>query len=107
MSFHRLPLRNADLLKLWLVVLKIDPNTRVEALRRADHRVCSVHFAPEDYFPVRAKKEGQKVQRLNLRKNAVPMVAEGSTDTTEVMHSEVSRSVSGENRKSDVFWENK
>ena len=36
-SFHRLPLYNLDVLKLWLVVLKMDPNTEVKVLRLADH----------------------------------------------------------------------
>ena len=81
-SFHRLPLHNPDVLKLWLVVLKMDPNSEVGALRRADGRVCSAHFAPEDFFHVK----GKKVQRQKLRKNAVPKVAESPTDTPEVTH---------------------
>jgi len=83
-SFHRLPYHDLNLLKLWLVALKMDLNTEVGALKRADYRVCGAHFAPEDFFPPKAKKEGQR--RLNLRKNAIPMVAEGTTDTVEVMH---------------------
>ncbi|KAJ8278234.1 hypothetical protein GJAV_G00085400 [Gymnothorax javanicus] len=94
-SFHRLPLRNLELLKLWLVALKIDPNTPVEALRRADHRVCSAHFATEDFFPARPQKEGRKVQRLNLRKNAIPMAAadtmEGQNPLTERTGKEIRR----------------
>ena len=85
-SFHRLPFRDLNLLKLWLVVLKMDLNTEVEALKRADYRVCGAHFAPEDFFLPKAQKEGQKGHRLILRKNAIPMVAEGITDTVEVMH---------------------
>jgi len=42
------PFRDLNLLKLWLVALKMDPNTEVGALKRADYRVCSAHFAPEE-----------------------------------------------------------
>nr|XP_019960218.1 PREDICTED: zinc finger MYM-type protein 4-like isoform X1 [Paralichthys olivaceus] len=83
-SFHRLPLFNPDALKLWLVALRMDPNTEVKALRRADNRVCSAHFAPEDFFPIKPPKEGQKGPRQHLRVNAIPNVAEGTTDTVEV-----------------------
>ncbi|XP_069388914.1 uncharacterized protein [Paralichthys olivaceus] len=64
-SFHRLPLRNLDVLKLWLVPLRMDPNTEVKALKRADNRLCSAHLAPEDFFPIKAPKEGQKGPRQN------------------------------------------
>lgn len=87
-SFHRLPFHDLDLLKLWLVVLKLDPNSTVEALRRADHRVCSIHFAAEDFFPQkpRTEKEKQKRLRIHLMKNAIPRAAAGTADTMEVMH---------------------
>ncbi|XP_029956594.1 serendipity locus protein delta-like isoform X4 [Salarias fasciatus] len=82
-TFHRLPFHDQDLLRLWLVVLKLDPDSPVEALRRADHRVCSVHFAAEDFFPdkPRTQKDEQKRQRMRLMKNAIPRVAAGTADT--------------------------
>ncbi|XP_074542366.1 zinc finger MYM-type protein 4 isoform X3 [Halichoeres trimaculatus] len=85
MSFHRLPFHDLALLKLWLVVLKLDPNSSVEALRRADHRVCSTHFAVDDFFPQkpRTEKEENKRQRIHLMKHAVPRVAAGTADTKE------------------------
>ncbi|KAM4585154.1 uncharacterized protein PAE49_004488 isoform 2-T2 [Odontesthes bonariensis] len=82
-SFHRLPLRNRDILKLWLVALKMDPNITVPRLRRLDHRVCSAHFSPEAFNPLREKKEGQKFQHQHIKKNAVPMAAEEPTQKTE------------------------
>ncbi|XP_072250697.1 uncharacterized protein [Leuresthes tenuis] len=82
-SFHRLPFRDLDLLKLWLVALKMDLKTEVGALKRMDHRVCSAHFAPEDFCPPKTQNEGQKGRRLILRKNTIPMVAEGKRDTVK------------------------
>ncbi len=79
-------MNNPELLKLWLVALKMDPNIEVEELRRASHRVCSAHFAPEDFIPTKPKKKGQEPQRQNLRRNAIPIVSEGKTDAAEVMH---------------------
>lgn len=75
-SFHRLPCKHRDLLKLWLVSLEIDPDTPVGTLKRMDYRVCSAHFSPQDYFPLKTK-EGRQVQHvtLDIRKNPVPKPA--------------------------------
>lgn len=62
----------------------MDPNTKVQALRRLDHRVCSAHFSPDDFFPAKEKKIGPKIQRMNLKKNAIPKAAEEQTEETEV-----------------------
>jgi len=59
-SFHRLPFCDLNLLKLWLVALKMDLNTEVGTLKRVDYRVCSTHFAREDFFPPKAQKEKKK-----------------------------------------------
>lgn len=66
-SFHRLPLGNTELLKLWLIVLQMDPNTDTEELKLAGHRVCSAHFSPEDFIIPKGVKEGrlQKRQHIN------------------------------------------
>ncbi|XP_074542663.1 uncharacterized protein pogza isoform X2 [Halichoeres trimaculatus] len=84
-SFHRLPLDYPALLKVWLVALKMDPNTEIEDLKRASHRVCSAHFAPEDFIRTKPKKKGQEPQRQNLKRSAIPTVSEGATDAAEVM----------------------
>ncbi|XP_040905033.1 zinc finger protein 3 homolog [Toxotes jaculatrix] len=47
LSFHRLPVREPERLKLWLFALNIDVNTPREQLRK--YIVCSEHFVPEDY----------------------------------------------------------
>ena len=70
-SFHRLPLDYPGLLKVWLVALKMDPNTEIEDLKLASHRVCSAHFAPEDFIRTKPKKKGQEPQRQNLKRTAV------------------------------------
>ena len=72
--------------KALLVVLKMDPNIPMEELRRVSHRVCSAHFAPEDFITKTTKIKGQEAQRQYLRRNAIPIVSEGKTDAAEVMH---------------------
>lgn len=71
-------------MKLWLVALKRDPDTGVEELRRLDYRVCGSHFAQDDFFPTKEKKAGQTIQRLKLKKSAVPVAAGECSETTEV-----------------------
>uniref|UniRef100_A0A672FQH8 THAP domain-containing protein 1 n=1 Tax=Salarias fasciatus TaxID=181472 RepID=A0A672FQH8_SALFA len=83
-SFHRLPLDSPGLLNVWLVALKMDPNTEIEDLNRASHRVCSAHFAPEDCIHTKPKKKGQEPQRQDLKRSAIPIVSEGATDAVEV-----------------------
>lgn len=47
LSFHRLPVREPERLKLWLFALNIDINTPQDELKKC--MVCSEHFAPQDY----------------------------------------------------------
>uniref|UniRef100_A0A672FVP1 THAP-type domain-containing protein n=1 Tax=Salarias fasciatus TaxID=181472 RepID=A0A672FVP1_SALFA len=77
LSFHRLPLRDRDLLRLWLIALNMDPSIKVPTLRRLDYRVCSAHFTSEDFYPAQERIEGQKTKRMNLKKNAIPAAAGG------------------------------
>lgn len=81
LSFHRVPSSDKDLLKLWLLALQIEPSTPTETVKRKDHKVCSVHFDPGDFYPRKPEpapvqkrtslsKEG--IQRTKLKPNAVP-----------------------------------
>ena len=81
-SFHRLPLSNGEMLKLWLIVLQMDANTPVQTLRLADHRVCSAHSSQDDYCQPK-KRRNPVPKHLFLKKTAVPRV-ERATDTVEV-----------------------
>ncbi|KAM9339822.1 zinc finger MYM-type protein 4-like [Symphorus nematophorus] len=72
-SFHRLPLMDTDVLKLWLFVLHIDANIPVHALRRADLRVCSDHFDREDYCQPKRRRHPVP-KHFFLKKTAVPRV---------------------------------
>ncbi|XP_017277896.1 zinc finger protein 239-like [Kryptolebias marmoratus] len=65
-KFHRIPSKDVDLRKLWLAALKRDVNTPPAALRRI--RVCSAHFADEDYIEPAASEKGQRF----LKERAVP-----------------------------------
>lgn len=81
-SFHRLPIRNWDVLKLWLVALKMDPNITVPRLKRLDDRVqCPLLIRG---LPLREKKEGQRFQHQHIKKNAVPLAAEEHTQKAGV-----------------------
>ena len=73
LSFHRLPLMDGDVLKLWLFVLHIDANTPVHALRLADLRVCSDHFDREDYCQPKRRRHPIP-KHFFLKKTAVPRV---------------------------------
>lgn len=86
MTFHRLPFANLEILKLWLVALKMDPDTDMEGLKRADHRVCSAHFTEQDFFPRPENPKYRKTerQRRRLRVTAIP-AAEDTTNPLEVM----------------------
>ncbi|XP_063044445.1 THAP domain-containing protein 1-like [Engraulis encrasicolus] len=84
LSFHRLPLQNREVLRLWLIAMRMDPNIRPQRLRRADHRVCSAHFSADDFCPLEEMKPGQKSQYRILKTGAVPTATEQrSEETTE------------------------
>ena len=75
LSFHRLPVREPERLKLWLCALNIDVNTPVDELKK--RIVCSEHFAPEDYS-VRGQPRTGARHRF-LTPTAVPTVGVSST----------------------------
>lgn len=75
LSFHRLPVREPERLKLWLSALNIDVNTPVDELKK--HVVCSEHFVPEDYS-VRGQPRTGAMHRF-LTPTAVPTVGVSST----------------------------
>lgn len=81
-SFHRLPLLDEDVLKSWLVVLQMDPNTPVHKLRLADHRVCSDHFSQDDYCQSKRRKNPK---HIFLKKTAVPKEEIPAADRVEVI----------------------
>ncbi|KAL7880758.1 hypothetical protein SRHO_G00030120 [Serrasalmus rhombeus] len=68
--FHRLPLRDEERLKLWLIALGVDTSTPVEKLK--GKVVCEEHFQPCDYYE---KMElATRTMRRFLRDSAVPSV---------------------------------
>ncbi|XP_073337392.1 uncharacterized protein [Pagrus major] len=74
LSFHRLPVREPERLKLWLFALNIDVNTPVDELKK--HIVCSEHFVPEDYS-VNRQPRTDATHRF-LTPTAVPTVGVSS-----------------------------
>ncbi|KAG5285668.1 hypothetical protein AALO_G00006050 [Alosa alosa] len=73
-SFHRLPFHDSQILKQWLLILKIDMNTPVDTLKQRDLRVCSAHFDPDDL--TQERRFGDLKQRMRLRRNAIPKAAQ-------------------------------
>uniref|UniRef100_A0A3Q1HGI8 THAP domain-containing protein 1 n=1 Tax=Anabas testudineus TaxID=64144 RepID=A0A3Q1HGI8_ANATE len=50
LSYYRFPVKDAERCKLWLRAVnnpKYDEDTAVDCLK--NHRVCSLHFKPEDF----------------------------------------------------------
>ncbi|XP_035038448.2 LOW QUALITY PROTEIN: zinc finger MYM-type protein 4 [Hippoglossus stenolepis] len=82
-SFHRLPLSDVETRGLWLAALGMDVNTPVEALRFADHRVCSDHFAGDDYSEPKRKRKAPP-KHVFLKRNAIPRVGRPAAHTVEV-----------------------
>ncbi|XP_029305464.1 zinc finger protein 3 homolog isoform X2 [Cottoperca gobio] len=70
LSFHRLPVREPERLKLWLSALNIDVNTPLDELKKCI--VCSEHFVPEDYT-VNGQPRTDTMHRF-LTPTAVPTV---------------------------------
>lgn len=68
LSFHRVPTADEELMKRWLLVLQMDPNTTADIVKREDHKVCSVHFDPDDFYPRKARPAPVKKRRKGLRK---------------------------------------
>ncbi|TNN03593.1 hypothetical protein fugu_000622 [Takifugu bimaculatus] len=68
LSFHRVPVADEELLKRWLVALQMEPGTAAEEVKRGDHKVCSVHFDPDDFYPRKAQPAPVKKTRKGLRK---------------------------------------
>jgi len=70
LNFHRLPLRDREILPLWLDVLQLDVKTPIQILRAKDYRVCSEHFDKDDYT--------NTAHRGRLKKNAIPWTKTGA-----------------------------
>ncbi|XP_051276598.1 zinc finger protein 3 homolog isoform X4 [Dicentrarchus labrax] len=76
LSFHRLPVREPERLKLWLFALNIDVNTPQDELKK--YIVCSEHFAQEDYtVNVNGQPRTDTMHRF-LTPTAVPTVGVSS-----------------------------
>lgn len=69
LSFHRIP---KELLKLWLLALHMEPSIQAEKVKRADHKVCSLHFHPDDFYPRKPEPAPAKKRRNGLRKTIPP-----------------------------------
>jgi hypothetical protein len=48
-AFHRFPLNNLDLSKIWLTFCDDEDVNALDLARLKNPRVCSVHFLPEVY----------------------------------------------------------
>lgn len=68
LSFHRLPTADEVLMKRWLLALQMDPNTPADIVKREDHKICSVHFDLDDFYPRKAQPAPVKKRRRGLRK---------------------------------------
>ena len=60
----------------------MDADTPVDVLRRADHRVCSDHFDPDDYCQ---SKKRPNPKHLYLKKSAVPRWETPAAGRVQVM----------------------
>lgn len=67
-SFHRVPTADEELMKRWLLALQMDPSTPADTVKLEDHKVCSVHFDPEDFYPRKAQPAPVRKRRKGLRK---------------------------------------
>uniref|UniRef100_A0A671L7P3 THAP domain-containing protein 1 n=1 Tax=Sinocyclocheilus anshuiensis TaxID=1608454 RepID=A0A671L7P3_9TELE len=73
-TFHVFPTSEPARLKLWLIALRLDINTPINALKLL--RVCSDHFSPDDFtYP------GE--DHVRLKPSAVPMVFPHPTEVCE------------------------
>uniref|UniRef100_A0A8C9XF12 THAP domain-containing protein 1 n=1 Tax=Sander lucioperca TaxID=283035 RepID=A0A8C9XF12_SANLU len=88
LSFHRLPLRNREILQLWLVVLQLDVQTPLRTLRERDYRVCSEHFDEDDFTE-------KSVKSRYLKANAIPKVKRPTADKLESFSDSASASGNG------------
>ncbi|XP_031145413.1 uncharacterized protein LOC116043045 isoform X11 [Sander lucioperca] len=76
LSFHRLPYRNRETLKLWLFALQLDVQTPLRTLRERDYRVCSEHFDEDDFTE-------KSVKARYLKANAIPKAKRPAADKLE------------------------
>lgn len=69
LSFHRVPTADEELMKRWLLALQMDPATPADVVKREDHKICSVHFEPGDFYPRKAQPAPAKKRRKGLRRS--------------------------------------
>ncbi|XP_049322803.1 zinc finger and SCAN domain-containing protein 21 isoform X2 [Astyanax mexicanus] len=67
-SFHRFPVTDVALRKLWVLALGIHVDTKVEKIKKL--RVCSAHFSDDDFLST-CPGQRQMKKRI-LKKSAVP-----------------------------------
>nr|XP_055071078.1 uncharacterized protein si:dkeyp-30e7.2 isoform X1 [Misgurnus anguillicaudatus] len=72
MMFHRIPTKNADLMKQWLLALDIDPHTPVATIK--GYRVCSEHFREDDYF--HKMEFATRTMKRVLKDTAIPSIVQ-------------------------------
>lgn len=84
LSYYRFPVKDAERCKLWLRAVnnpKYDEDTALDCLK--NHRVCSLHFKPEDFerHLVWEAMGGEGVRKL--RPTAIPSLSldHGETST--------------------------
>ena len=100
-SFHRIPTTNEEQKQLWLTALGLDPRTPADTLKHL--RVCSDHFAKEDFHqkkqpPAAAspnKRGGLRnikvkikrkvvIERIKLKSHAFPKPAKKEVTLTVI-----------------------
>lgn len=96
LSFHRVPTSDRELRRLWLLALHMEPSTPVEELRREDHKVCSAHFDPDDFYPRRPEAAPAKETKgSRLKPSAVPRTCVSAKVPSPFLWSCCSRNESG------------
>ncbi|KAK0150511.1 hypothetical protein N1851_008389 [Merluccius polli] len=73
--FHRIPTKDNERKNQWLAALNIDLRTPVESIKK--WRVCSEHFAPEDYLENMDRVTHTTVRRL--KDTAIPTIFRAQT----------------------------
>jgi len=83
MMFHRIPTRNTDRMKTWLIALNIDPNTPKESIK--GHYVCSVHFTDDDY--IEKMQFATRTTKRVLKDTAIPSKSLGGQSAAAAVSS--------------------
>ena len=99
--FHRIPTKDNERKNQWLAALNIDLRTPVESIKK--WRVCSEHFAPEDYLENMDRVTHTTVRRL--KDTAIPTIFRAQTGRSGSSPTTVSRLATGHTETSCAIFE--